>query len=557
MNIDLSRLATQQAYAAVTEYRITEWTTITQVGAAVDALTGLPACPNPAVLRDRRPREIAEYLIHNLAGDTVFVVQTGGVAYVVRPAFSELEVYYHFDGDTLTLWSGTALPVDITSHSWSLNWEYLHGSMINSTWVTPQTGFIGVEELLSGAILDCRDGEVNQTDHLPDLFAATPRRTESSFDRTRDMCRELLLASVAHKTSGYEGKVGIAASGGLDSSVVAVATALCHPDSALPLINTYRDDDESSDEREYFAALARAIPGAQPHYIETSEGVSRTDTSADLFAPAPRPSKIAAAGPLNQRIHAKLAELGCTRLLSGDGGDQLFLRLSRATLAPELVGEAATRAARVRVLSALAAHQHKSIWTMARAARRPAEDTEHWRNMFGDLAFRAPSVLARPPREMALIPSTEKVSTWPLSVAFQYVALRNAEMNRIALADSTSTERKPALFWPLIRSSLTAPRTHHLHDGIDRAVERAMFTQLPSEIVHRIGKGGGRDLDTRYDYRRLAQGLLDSELCDRNLLDRQELTQLADGHTPDGDTRFALIRAAVTNEWIAHALATT
>ncbi|MFC7428346.1 hypothetical protein [Nocardia tengchongensis] len=133
--------------------------------------------------------------------------------------------------------------------------------------------------------------------------------------------------------------------------------------------------------------------------------------------------------------------------------------------------------------------------------------------------------------------------------------MRNAEINQIALAGSEITQRKPALFWPLIRASLTTSRTHHLHRGIDRALERALFTELPTEIVHRAGKGGGRDPDTRYDYRRLAQDLCEGELCDRNLLDRQELTHLADGRVPDGDTKFALIRATLTNEWITRALA--
>ncbi|RMI27805.1 hypothetical protein EBN03_32670 [Nocardia stercoris] len=179
----------------------------------------------------------------------------------------------------------------------------------------------------------------------------------------------------------------------------------------------------------------------------------------------------------------------------------------------------------------------------------------HWRNMFGDLAFRAPAVVARLSRPQELVPNAKKVGAWPLSLGFQYVALRNAEINQIALAGSEITQRKPALFWPLIRASLTTPRTHHLHRGVDRALERALFTELPVEIVHRAGKGGGRDLETRYDYRQLAEDLCDSGLCDRNLLDQQELSHLAGGRAPDGDTQFALIRATLTNEWITRALA--
>ncbi|MFE4456282.1 hypothetical protein ACFROC_02880 [Nocardia tengchongensis] len=95
--------------------------------------------------------------------------QQQGLVYVVRPPFSEIPVYYRVDPDIVTWWAGTALPGDLSTTAWVLNWEYLHSSMINVTWVTPQTGFVDVFELLAGAILDCRDRNLLDRQELTHL----------------------------------------------------------------------------------------------------------------------------------------------------------------------------------------------------------------------------------------------------------------------------------------------------------------------------------------------------------------------------------------------------
>lgn len=107
-------------------------------------------------------------------------------------------------------------------------------------------------------------------------------------------------------------------------------------------------------------------------------------------------------------------------------------------------------------------------------------------------------------------------------------------------------ERKPYVFWPLIRLSLQIPRSVHCHAGRDRAVERAAFVDiLPPEIARRTGKGGGC-IESRFDYQQLAKGLVGSELCPHGLLEERGLLDLARSDTIDEETMFKLIRAQAT-----------
>jgi asparagine synthetase B (glutamine-hydrolysing) len=546
MNIDFTRLFAAANFN--TEHRVSHRILITQIGVSVDAITGLPATVDTAVLRERSAYSIARYLLEHFAGDVVFVVVDMDDTYIIRPPFSEIEVYYLNGKDSMVLWSGSSLPCDVQLGE--LNWKYLHGALLSRVLVTPQTAFIDILELLSGAILICKAGSAAvQNDCLPGLVKNL-HHCVTTFDATRDLCRELMLASVSHKTIDHEGRVSVAVSGGLDSSVVAIATSLCHPAHELPLINVRRLEDDSSDERPYFDILTQSISNARAEHIEVSVGASRVDLSPELFDPAPRPSKMAGAGVTNSRIHRRSEELGCTRLLTGDGGDQLFLRLSHLNLARDLIAECSTWVDRFRCLIQIAACGHRSVWDVLRAVREPVTESNQWRHMFGDLAFPLSSIAGCVRFQGEKIHESQKISNWQLSMAHQYLALRSAETNRMPLANSSVSERKPSIFWPLIRVCITAPRRFHNRFSVDRAIERALFDELPTEIMNRSGKGGGSDVSILYDYQRLSARLLDSELCDRGLLDRTALKRIIQSNAPDEDTNFAIIRASAIYDWM-------
>jgi hypothetical protein len=129
--------------------------------------------------------------------------------------------------------------------------------------------------------------------------------------------------------------------------------------------------------------------------------------------------------------------------------------------------------------------------------------------------------------------------------------MRNAELNRIALAGCKVVERKVFLFWPLIRACIRAKRVHHFRSGRDRAIERGLYSDiLPAAITHRIGKGAGRDMLVRFDYKALASRLEDGALCNHQIIIRERLRAAMSGPL-DYDLSFALVRAVAVADWMA------
>ncbi|RUT79762.1 hypothetical protein EOD14_34315, partial [Mesorhizobium sp. M7A.T.Ca.US.000.02.1.1] len=227
----------------------------------VDARTGAPTEVSADRLRGCSTWEAALYLHENYAGDTAFIVRTPGAFAVVRAAFSEVPIYYWQRGDTLEIWSGLEAPALLVERGPQFDLEYLAGKLLNWSWMTPATGLHGVAELLSGAVL-FSDGKVVRQH---DLLASAVRRLEADV-RTPyavqvEAFRQLISSSIRHKAGPRPDQVSVLCSGGVDSSVVAVAAAALHPDRKLPLIHCYSVDHVNGDERFYFDTVVSKVGG--------------------------------------------------------------------------------------------------------------------------------------------------------------------------------------------------------------------------------------------------------------------------------------------------------
>ncbi|MEU7145344.1 asparagine synthase-related protein [Nocardia sp. NPDC046473] len=549
MNLDTDRI--EMAARSLCRLELAGSITVDVVDTPVDAVSGSPAQVEPAKLNGRSAREVASILLRCYAGDTVFIVRSPDESYLVRPPFSEVLVFYRQRPSGVVAWSGIYLPDEIAADTGEWDREYLGGSLLNPGWITNRTGFRQIKELLSGGILSVTDTTVHNYDAMPELVRDVRPNRSLSFDEATRLVRDQISNSVAHKTVYGELGFSIASSGGLDSSVVAVAAAKIYPESPIHLMNTWRNDDPRSDERIYFAALADSIVSISD-YIETAHGASRTDLSPDLFLPSPRPSKMVVAGPLNAKIHRTAEAHGSQVILSGDGGDQLFLRVTRSILTEQLIREARNPIDKAKAVIGVAIQQHESLWTTLLDAWSGAGRKHFTENVLGAHAFKPVPITGRSlgsvPRQPA--PGLREIVREDISRGFQYAGLRIAEFNRIPLAGTSVYERKPYVFWPLIRLSLQIPRSVHCHAGRDRAVERAVFADtLPPEIARRMGKGGG-GIATRFDYRQFARNLIGSELCTFGLLEQDSLLELSQSDAIDDETVFTLIRAQATKEWM-------
>lgn len=128
--------------------------------------------------------------------------------------------------------------------------------------------------------------------------------------------------------------------------------------------------------------------------------------------------------------------------------------------------------------------------------------------------------------------------------------MRVAEINRLSFSDRSEQLRHPFVFWPLIRFSLSASRTHHRQHGEARALQRSAFIdELPPAITARAGKRGEKTLTTRYDFDSLAGRVLDSPLCQHGVVNRGKVDRgMREPMTED--FAGALVTAAGIAEWM-------
>ncbi|WP_210349174.1 asparagine synthase-related protein [Bradyrhizobium agreste] len=520
---------------------------ITVLNDIVDADTGMPTELEPRHFKGTSLPEIVALLQDRYAGDATFIVRTPSGMAIVRPPFSEISIFYQVRNDEIECWAGLKLPDAALAQRHAFNFGYLTGLICNASWLTPETGLCGIFELLSGAALIVSRGTFRQVDFLAAAVARLNTSTVSFKDDVVSF-RQLISASVAHKTRRYGGAFSIECSGGLDSSVVALAAADLHRGRPLSLLNSYSETDVNGDERFFFAALAEQVGGA-PTYVETNARSSMTHLSSELLAPTPRPCKLAATIPTTAQLHEAAQAAGSRMVLTGDGGDQLFLRMRRLTMARELLVESRSPQEALRELAGLAIQARASVWRVLREVITGRSGWDLRRQMLGDHRPQSPVTSVRANFGAELVPGAESLRHLPTTRLFQFCGMRNAELNRIALRDIAVEERKAFVFWPLIKAGLVAARRHHHSNGIDRALEREAFREhLPDVIYYRVGKGAGRDMLMRYEYGALVSRIERSALYRQGFISRDRLRSAIDNLSYD--SAFALVRLCAVADWM-------
>ncbi|WP_313953792.1 asparagine synthase C-terminal domain-containing protein, partial [Accumulibacter sp.] len=189
--------------------------------------------------------------------------------------------------------------------------DYLYFHMIPA----PRTIFQGVRRLPAAhALLVDRQG-AREIRHWPLRFDENHRQP---FAASRDTFRQLIRDAVAEEVSGHP-RVGAFLSGGTDSSTVAGMLGQVTGQAAPAYSIGF--EAEGYDEMEY-ARLAAKHFGCEHHEYYV--------TPADLLASIPAVAQhhdqpFGNSSALPAYYCAKMAQAdGCTKMLAGDGGDELF-----------------------------------------------------------------------------------------------------------------------------------------------------------------------------------------------------------------------------------------
>ncbi|MEO9527010.1 MAG: asparagine synthase C-terminal domain-containing protein [Roseibium sp.] len=432
-------------------------------------------------------RELARTILYNGDFKSCFVLNCAHELHILRPAFSRSAVFYKRVGNQVYLTSDQPDRKLLREMDLEIDSDYVRDYLYFGKFLSKRTAFRDVFELVSGSSVVLSKAGLGYPARIQDHFqspAPHPCPPEELASCLLHKTRRAVVDTVSRFDT-----IGVAASGGLDSAVL--SSLICEQsDKPVHLISLYSENNPELDERRQFRALGRHLRHADVHEVNVDPFYRQLDPEND-FRFCWRPSSMTPAVHVNKALFGRAAELGLETVVTGDGGDQLFLNYHGEDIFADYRREGSPR----RVLSALVSASlvsGKSIPRVlleqfhkkrTRRIRTALQGLARDQDMVGCLlSGRHPS----PPERESVLPFAE------ITKNFQYVALRHAEANTAPFETGGIALTRPLLDWDLIRFNLTLPRREHLAYGQNRILIRnAMRGRLPPEILNRHSKAVG------------------------------------------------------------------
>jgi asparagine synthase (glutamine-hydrolysing) len=366
-------------------------------------------------------------------------------------------------------------------------------------------------------------------------------------DATHDDLRAAVdLAIAAERDIGD--RVLCEISGGLDSAIVATSLkASGHPPVAA--VNFWRDQSEA-DERRYAedAAEATGVDLSAVH----RDLMRLSPEVFEISAMAVRPNVVAADPDNDGLLVEAIKAAGATVLMTGHGGDVVFLQVAASQIAADLLTGAPCVGSRLARLADIARRSRRSVWSMA------------WEAITG-----RPSKMAQAPaadeRDFILAQPDKALHSWTSDVRGVSRARRvqiEGLVNSLGVVAHTrrgavARIAHPLLSQPVVELCLRIP-TPILSSGEgERTFARQAFAdRLPRSILDRRSKGDvttyfGRSMAANLDF--LRAHLLDGRLVAQGLLDRARLEAvLHAGVLIRRHSYGDLLFAAGLEAWVRH-----
>lgn len=399
----------------------------------------------------------------------------------------------------------------------SVSWPDLHAYLRWPELRQRPTCLANVRELEPGVLVSLgHEQAVPRTIWRPDTFM--PSREGMALDDAAEELREL-ATKVIGAWAGYFGHAAVAASGGVDSSLI--CAALARAGQAFGCI-TLSTADPSGDERRFVHRLAE--------HFDAPVVASIYDASlVDLDRPAshglPRPQRKTFMQALDRALGLGGEELEAQVIFDGNGGDNLFCFLhSSAPVVDSLRCRGLGRATFSTFID-MCLLTGCDMGSMARAVMQRM--------------LRLPRAGLWAPDERLLAgsslpdPGGEPLTSWFDATVGRHhgkrdqLALIMRCQNHLHGLSSASVPRRfsPLMSQPLVELCLSIPTWLWCKGGINRAVARAAFAQdLPHDIVSRTAKSGPDSFIRRlFDDRRsqIRNMLLGGLLANHGLVDRK------------------------------------
>lgn len=399
-----------------------------------------------------------------------------------------------------------------------VNWDAVAAGLLEPLLLSETLALEGVTATPAGGLWRPRGRAAARRLWTP---AAVVRAAEGRSADNAAACLEHLVDGCVGALARSAGRLASELSGGLDSSIVGSALRQASCGAPAGWINVFAEDPES-DER----AAARLVHAALGGALTELAKPAFTFTAASLEAQPVglRPSLNALDHAHDQALAAFCAEAGATALVTGQGGDAVFLQVVTPWALAERGAQGGLRAW-VSEATAIARSMRQSIWRVgwqgagaalgfADAARPPSP--------YLSRALRDAGAPSHPwLRDVGDIPAAKRLHIRALA----YAQMANGESLRGRAADLIH----PLLAQPIVEFCLARPVFELTAGGRGRALARRAFqSRLPGPILARRAKG---DLTAHYG-RAIAGSLavlrpflLEGRLAEQGLLDRSALDE--------------------------------
>lgn len=377
----------------------------------------------------------------------------------------------------------------------------------------------------------------------PETFM--PVAHSRSFDEVAEEL-QAITTMVVNAWAGALGPVAVAASGGVDSSMICAALARKgHKFDCITLATA----DPSGDERAYVEMLSRHLGVRCEVQTYDIKHINPLQSVSNGLARSTRKPFMAA---LNSALLASMQSLGAEVIFDGNGGDSLFCFLHSAVpVVDRLLSEGPGRGS-VSTFVDMCRLTGCDVQTMARAVIRR---TIHKR---GNSVW--PPDLRLLTAGTADVENVEPLSPWfDVTVGRHWgkhdhlaLILRNEHrLNGLA----TLPRFSPLLSQPLVEFCLGVPTWLWCTGGINRAPARAAYaSDLPRDILVRTSKAGPDSFlwqffeTFRPIYREL---LLDGTLARHGLLDRASVEQAFQvENTSANELIYRLLDLVEAENWV-------